>query len=158
MLSLLLRSLETFERLQTLVLGEDSLFIGISCEDEATHTFTVKTLDPASLVELLPASIVEVRIDSKHLHGGMYKPMLALGRAKQAGSFPELRSFLQSNFDVSVVPYTLRDLSELSERYGISFQQETGPIFPPPVACPRRAVIRPGRMQRHPVVLHPHAP
>ncbi|KAJ4109334.1 hypothetical protein NW765_004220 [Fusarium oxysporum] len=126
--------------------------------DEATHTFTVKTLDPASLVELLPASIVEVRIDSKHLHGGMYKPMLALGQAKQAGSFPELRSFLQSNFDVSVVPYTLRDLSELSERYGISFQQEAGPIFPPPVACPRRAVIRPGRMRRHPAALHPHAP
>ncbi|KAH7489720.1 hypothetical protein HZ326_20236 [Fusarium oxysporum f. sp. albedinis] len=158
MLSLLLRSLETVERLQTLVLGGDSLFIGMSCEDEATHTFTVKTLDPASLVELLPASIVEVRIDSKHLHGGMYKPMLALGQAKQAGSFPELRSFLQSNFDVSVVPYTLRDLSELSERYGISFQQETGPIFPPPVACPRRAVIRPGRMRRHPAALHPHAP
>ncbi|KAI8414485.1 hypothetical protein FOFC_04097 [Fusarium oxysporum] len=69
MLSLRLRSLETFERLQTLVLGGDSPFIGISCKDEATHTFTVKTLDPASLVELLPASIVEVRIDSKHLHG-----------------------------------------------------------------------------------------
>ncbi|KAF5563600.1 hypothetical protein FNAPI_2578 [Fusarium napiforme] len=131
---LLLRSLKMFRRLQTLVLGGDSLSIGISSNDDATHAFYVKELDPTSLVELLPASIVEVRIDSKHLHKDMYQPMVALCQAKQAGLFPELRSFVQTNFDVSEVPYTLRDLSELSDRYQVAFKQEAGSVFPPPLA------------------------
>ncbi|KAF4946428.1 hypothetical protein FGADI_11185 [Fusarium gaditjirri] len=140
-LSLLLRSLKTFERLQTLVLGGDSLFIGISDTNEVAHTLSVKTLDPTSLVELLPASIVEVRIDSRHLHRDMYKPMVALCQAKQAGSFPELRSFLQSNFDVCKVHYTSGDLSRLSEKHGILFQQDTRSIFPLPVAPPQRTFM-----------------
>lgn len=144
--SLLLRSLKTFERLQTLVLGGDSLSIGISGNDDATNAFYVKNLDPASLTELLPASIVEVRIDSKHLHKDMYQPMVVLCQAKQAGSFPELRTFLQSNFDASEVPYTLGDLNQLSERYGVSFKQEARSVFPPPVPRPRRLIFRvPGR-------------
>ncbi|KAF5661096.1 hypothetical protein FCIRC_11960 [Fusarium circinatum] len=126
----LLRSLKTFERLQTLVLGGVSLSIGVS----VAGTSHVKEPDPTSLVELLPASIVNVRIDSKHLHKDMYQPMVALCQAKRAGSFPELRSILQSNFDVSQVPYTLGDLSELSKRYGVLFKQEASSVFPPPVA------------------------
>ncbi|CVL06060.1 uncharacterized protein FMAN_03953 [Fusarium mangiferae] len=140
--SLLLRSLKTFERLQTLVLGGDSLSIGISGNDDATSAFYVKNLDPASLTELLPASIVEVRIDSKHLHKDMYQPMVVLCQAKQAGSFPELRTFLQSNFDASEVPYTLGDLNQLSERYGVSFKQEARSVFPLPVARPARLIRR----------------
>ncbi|KAF5607298.1 hypothetical protein FPANT_915 [Fusarium pseudoanthophilum] len=128
---LLLHSLKGFRRLQTLVLGGNSLSLGISGNDDATHTFYVKNLDPTSLVELLPASIVEVRIDSKRLHKNMYPSMVALCQAKQAGSFPELRSFVQTNFDVSEVPYTLRDLSELSDRYQVSFKQEARSLFPP---------------------------
>ncbi|KAF5230285.1 hypothetical protein FANTH_13931 [Fusarium anthophilum] len=93
------------------------------------------------LIELLPASIVNVRIDSKYLHKDMYQPMVALCQAKQAGSFPKLRSILQSNFDISQVPYTLGDLSELSERYGISFKQEASSVFPPPVARPQYALL-----------------
>ncbi|KAG5810905.1 hypothetical protein H9Q74_005798 [Fusarium xylarioides] len=131
-----LRSLKGFERLQTLVLGGDALSIGTSCEDEATHILQGSNLDSTSLTELLPTSIAKVRIDSKHLHKGMYQPMVALCQAKQAGSFPELRSFLQTNFDVSGVPYTLRDLSELSDRDGVSFKQEARSVFPPPVARP----------------------
>ncbi|KAF4501241.1 hypothetical protein FAGAP_2538 [Fusarium agapanthi] len=133
MISSLLRPLKTFERLETLVLGGDSLSIGVFAEG----TFRVKELDPTSLIELLPASIVDVRIDSKHLHKGMYQPMVVLCQAKQAGSFPKLRSLLQSNFDVSQVPYTLGNLSELSERYGVSFKQEASSVFPPPVARPQ---------------------
>ncbi|KAF5543600.1 hypothetical protein FMEXI_6927 [Fusarium mexicanum] len=133
LISSLLRPLKSFERLETLVLGGDSLTIGVSVEG----TFRVKQLDPTSLIELLTASIVNFRIDSKHLHRNMYQPMVALCQAKQAGSFPELRSILQSNFDVSQVPYTLDDLSELSERYGISFKQEASSVFPPPVAGPQ---------------------
>ncbi|VTT76139.1 unnamed protein product [Fusarium fujikuroi] len=140
--SLLLRSLKTFERLQTLVLGGDSLSIGISGNDNATNAFYVKNLDPTSLIELLPASIVEVRIDSKHLHEDMYQPMVVLCQAKQAGSFPELRTFLQSNFDASEVPYTLGDLNQLSERYGVSFKQEARSVFPLPVARPARVICR----------------
>ncbi|KAF5684488.1 hypothetical protein FDENT_6682 [Fusarium denticulatum] len=128
----LLRSLKAFKGLETLVLGGSSLSIGVFGEG----TSHVKELDSISLVELLPASIVEVRIDSKHLHKDMYQPMLALCQAKQAGSFPKLRSFLQTNFDVSQVPYTLEDLNELSERYGVSFKQEATSVFPPPEARP----------------------
>ncbi|KAF5622759.1 hypothetical protein F25303_11961 [Fusarium sp. NRRL 25303] len=140
--SLLLRSLKTFERLQTLVLGGNSLSIGVSGNDNAINVFYVKDLDPTSLIELLPASIVEVRIDSKHLHEDMYQPMVVLCQAKQAGSFPELRTFLQSNFDASEVPYTLGDLNQLSERYGVSFKQEARSVFPLPVARPTRVICR----------------
>ncbi|KAF5603566.1 hypothetical protein FPCIR_1308 [Fusarium pseudocircinatum] len=66
---------------------------------------------------------------------GLYQPLVALCQAKQAGSFPELRSFLQANFDISQVPYALGNLSELSERYKVSFKQEARSIFPPPVAA-----------------------
>jgi len=140
--SLLLRSLKIFERLQTLVLGGDSLSIGIAAGDDVTHAFYVKNLDPTSLTELLPTSIVEVRIDSKHLHKDMYQPMVVLCQAKQAGSFPELRTFLQSNFDASEVPYTLGDLNQLSERYGVSFKQEARSVFPTPVARPARVICQ----------------
>jgi hypothetical protein len=115
-----------FSKLNTLVLGGTSLFtIG-------TESMEMEARDPTSLVKLLPPSIVEVRIDSQHLHEGMYRPMVALGEEKRAGLLPELRSFLQSSFDASKVPYTLDNLRELSERYRISFQQEAGSIFPPP--------------------------
>ncbi|KAF5632381.1 uncharacterized protein FTJAE_7491 [Fusarium tjaetaba] len=134
MMPLLIRSLKMFRRLQTLVLGGDSLSIGIPGKDDANNAVYVKNLDPTSLVELLPASIVEVRIDSKHLHKDIYQPMVALCQAKQAGSFPELRSSVQTNFDVSEVPYTLRNLSELSDRYQVAFKQEVGSVFPPPLA------------------------
>ncbi|KAF5965361.1 hypothetical protein FBULB1_12262 [Fusarium bulbicola] len=128
----LLRWLKTFERLQTLVLGGVSLSIGLFGEG----TSHAKELYPTSLIELLPASIVNVRIDSKHLHKDMYQTVVALCQAKRAGSFPERRSILLSNFDVSQVPYTLGDLSELSKRYGVLFKQEATSVFPPPVARP----------------------
>ncbi|KAF5970059.1 hypothetical protein FCOIX_10644 [Fusarium coicis] len=133
----LIRSLKAFEKLETLVLGGGSLAIGVFGEG----TSHINELDPTSLVELLPASIVEIQIDSKRVHKGLYQPMVALCQAKQAGSFPKLRSFLQSNFDVSQVPYTLGDLSELSERYGVSFKQEARSVFAPPAARPPSSFI-----------------
>ncbi|KAF5618551.1 hypothetical protein F52700_12071 [Fusarium sp. NRRL 52700] len=135
--SSLLHSLKMFERLETLVLGGTSDSIRLL----GAGTSHAKELDPTSLTELLPASIVEVRIDSEHLHKDMYQPMLALCQAKQAGSFPKLRSFLQGNFDVSRVPYTLGDLSELFERYGVSFKQEATSVFPPAVTRSRLRLI-----------------
>ncbi|KAF4335830.1 hypothetical protein FBEOM_10324 [Fusarium beomiforme] len=125
-------SFRDFGRLKTLVLGGPSLSLEFSRWPRPTGTMDSKCLYAVALVELLPPSISEVTIDLQHLHGSMYVALRTLGQAKQAGSFPELRSVLLSNFDTNKVSYTSEDLQDLSERYNITFRPETKSVFPDP--------------------------
>ncbi|KAF4949757.1 hypothetical protein FSARC_13404 [Fusarium sarcochroum] len=110
-------SLKDFSSLENLILG------GPSARLEPGEGNPSKD----SLVNFLPPSIHSVVIEGQHL---LYEPMVALAAAAKQGSFPKLKYFRQTLFDIEETSYTRDSLRELTKQSKILFRDQPETVFP----------------------------